>query len=76
MVEVAHSLNKESIPVSVSNVVTRNGRFKEKSVEVNVSLKEVCREHNICLIYHTDTIRLSHLNRSNIYLNRSGSNIF
>ena len=76
LVDVARLLKQESIGVIISKLVKCIDRFSEKAVEVNVFLKELCHEHNIYLIDHTNTIKTSHVNRIKLHLNRSSGSIF
>ena len=73
--DVACSLNKECIGLNISNLVTRNDRFREVAVEASVSLTEFCLEHNTYLIDHTNTIKTSYLNRSKLHLNQFDRNV-
>ena len=75
VVDVAHSFKRESIDLSISNLAKCNDKISERSAEVHVSLKELCRKHNMYLINHTNAIKTPHLNRGKLQLNRSGSNI-
>ena len=35
----------------------------------------MCKDKNICLIDHTNKIKVQHLNKSNLHLNKRGSNV-
>ena len=58
---------------SISNIIMRIDNFFEKAVEVNGYLKQLCIEKNIFLTDHTKTIHSRNINRSKLYLNKSGS---
>ena len=75
VVAIARLLKEKSINVSISNLIEHNDRFSEIAVEVNESLKKVCREHYISLIDHTNSIKTSYLKRSKLHLNGPGSNV-
>ena len=51
----------------------RNNSLKEKTMEVNGYLKQLCIEKNIFLIDHNKTIHSRNINRSKQHLNKSGS---
>ena len=59
--------------VSISNIIIRNDSFNEKAMEVNGYLKQLCTERNIFMIDHPKTIHSRNINRSKLYLNKSGS---
>ena len=63
--------------VSISNIILRtdNKKFNQKDQEVNTHLKDMCKDKNICLIDHTNKIKVQHLNKSNLHLNKRGSNV-
>ena len=50
--------------ISVSNLTTRNDQYRKKTLEVNQHLKVLCREKNMNIIDHGNTITISHLNGS------------
>ena len=51
----------------------RSDSFNEKAMEVNGYLKQLCTERNIFMIDHLKTIHSRNINRSKLYLNKSGS---
>ena len=73
IVNLAITLKNNSQNVSISNIIMRNDNFNEKAMEVNGYLKQLCIEKNIFLIDHTKTIHSRNINRSKLYLSKSGS---
>ena len=69
----AKSLKNEKHDVSVSNVITRKDRWREKAVCVNTHLKDMCTKEN--LFYITDTLKQKHTNKGRLHLNSKGSSI-
>ena len=67
----------ENCDVSISNIILRNDnkKFSQKGQEVNTHLKDMCKEKNIYLIDNTNKIKVQHLNKGKIHLNKRGSNI-
>jgi predicted metallo-beta-lactamase superfamily hydrolase len=74
IVNLAAVLKKEIHDVTVSNIIIRNDKWKEKANDVNNNLKNICMEKNIYLLEHS-TITQKHLNKSRIHLNKTGSDI-
>ena len=69
------SLKNDSHHVSISSIVVRNDKFKEKAAQVNGNLERLSAEPNIYFINHTNNILPQHLNKSKLHLNRKGSSI-
>ena len=69
------SLKNDSHDVSISSIVVRNDKFKEKATQVNENLERLSAEPNIYFINHTNNILPQHLNKSKLLLNRKGSSI-
>ena len=61
--------------VSISSIVVRNDKFKEKAAQDNENLERLCAERNIYFINHAKNILPQHLNKSKLHLNRKGSSI-
>jgi len=61
--------------VAVSELVSRNDKFGDRVSEVNRILRKECSDRNLALIAHNNIIASSHLNRSRIHLNRTGSRL-
>ena len=62
IIELALSVKSNSCDVTLSNITVRNDGHQRKVVETNRHLKELCKENNICLIQHGETITTRHLN--------------
>ena len=54
---------------------SRNDKFGDRVSEVNRILRKECSDRNLALIDHNNIIASSHLNRSRIHLNRTGSRL-
>ena len=52
------SLKSETNAVTISLIVPRKDNLNNKAKEVNSRLINMCGEHDITFIYHTDTIEL------------------
>ena len=70
--DVSSSLKNDSHDVSISSIVVRNDKFKEKAAQVNENLERLCAERNIYFINHAKIILPQHLNKSKLHLNRKG----
>ena len=77
IVNLASSTKGENCCLSVSNIILRtdNRKFSQKGQEVNTHLKDMCKEKNIYLIDNTNKIKVQHLNKGKLNLNKRGSNI-
>ena len=73
--DVGFSLKNDSHDVSISSIVVRNDKFKEKAAQVNENLERLCAKRNIYLLNHANNILLQHLNKSKLHLHRKGSSI-
>ena len=73
--DVGSSLKNDSHDVSISSIVVRNDKFKEKAAQVDENLERVCADRNIYFINHANNILPQHLNKSKLHLNRKGSGI-
>ena len=73
--DVSSSLKNDSHDVSISSIVVRNDKFKEKATQVTENLERLCAERNICFINHANDFLPQHLNKSKLHLNRKGSSI-
>ena len=76
IVDLALNLKSDACQVSVSNLTTRNDQYRKKELEVNQHLNVLCREKNINIIDHGNTITIRHLNGSRLHLNLKGNKIF
>ena len=76
IVELALKLKSDTCQVSVSHLTTQNDQYRKKALEVNQHLKVLCREKNINIIDHGNTIIIRHLNGSRLHLNLKGNKIF
>ena len=73
--DVGSSLKNDSHDVSISSIVVRNDKFKEKAAQVNENLERLCAKRNIYFLNHANNILLQHLNKSKLHLHRKGSSI-
>ena len=73
--DVGSSLKNDSHDLSISSIVVRNDKFKEKTAQVNESLKRLCAERNIYFINHAKNVLPQHLNKSKLHLNKEGTSI-
>ena len=76
IVDLALKLKSDTCQVSVSNLTAGNDQYRKKTLEVNQHLKVLCREKNISIFDHGDTITIRHLNGSRLHLNLKGNKIF
>ena len=60
--------------VSVSALTCRRDEWAQKANEVNRCLKEMCGDRNIGFIPN-ENIKTSHLNRSHLHLNKTGTKL-
>ena len=77
IVNLACQLKNEKHDVSVSTIVLRadDKKLNDKGIEVNVHLKELCKEKNIFLIDHAKKIKAQHLNKGKLHLTKHGSKV-
>ena len=68
-------LINEKRNVTISSLVIRNDKYKEKVKEVNTLLKEVCLRKNFYFLDHSTNIHIKHINKSRVHLNNFGKNI-
>ena len=73
--DVGSSLKNDSHDVSISSIVVRNDKFKEKAAQVNENLERLCAKRNMYFLNHANNILLQHLNKSKLHLHRKGSSI-
>ena len=74
VIDLALSLKSEANAVTISLIVPRKDNLNNKAQEVNSRLINMCGEHDIAFIDHTDTIDTErHLNESKVHLNKSGT---
>ena len=73
--DLASTLKKENNNVCISNIIVRNGKWKDKAVDVNKVLAELCIERNMLLIDNSKRIKQTHLSSRKLHLNRTGSAI-
>ena len=76
IVDLAFKLKSGTCQVSGSNLTIRNDQYRKKALEVNQHLKVLCREKNINIIDHGNTITIRHLNGSRLHLSLKGNKIF
>ena len=77
IIELANSLKNDNNTIHISVIVPRNDNLNNKANEVNSRLINMCRQRELQIINHSETIDpTKHLNESNLHLNRYGSNVF
>ena len=76
-IDLAISLKNDDNFVTVSGIVPRLDDLNNKATEVNRCLVLMCKERNISLISHDESIDPSkHLNETKLHLNSNGIKIF
>ena len=75
IIGVATSLKSDTCDVLVSSITVRNDQHRKKVAEVNIVLKELCKEKNLYNIKHDKKITIKHLNGSKLLLNKKGTSI-
>ena len=75
VVDVACSMKNGEHDVTISNLIVRADRFREKAAEVNEYLAKFCVERNLHLIDHSKRLKTQYLNGSKLHLNRRGTPI-
>ena len=75
--DLAMSLKRESNDVNVSNIVLRtdNPLLNQNGCEINLHLKDLCKERNLYLIDNPKKFKSHHLNKSKLHLDRKGSKL-
>ncbi len=74
--DLATSISERSIEVRISELVPRGDALESKRNKVNISLKELCKQHKFSFIGQSNITPHSHLNNSKIHLNKVGDTIF
>ena len=74
IVNQAYSLKDVNCDVSISNIILRtdNKKLIQKGQGVNTHLKELSKEKSISLIDNANKIKVQHLNKGKLYLNKRG----
>ena len=75
IIGVATSLKSDTGDILVSSITVRNDRYRKKVAEVNIVLKELCKEKNLYYINHDKKVTVKHLNGSKLHLNKKGTSI-
>ena len=75
IIGLATSLKSDTCDVLVSSITVRNDQHRKKVAEVNIVLKELCKEKNLYNIKHDKKITIKHLNGSKLLLNKKGTSI-
>ena len=75
IIGVATSLKSDTCDILVSSITVRNDRYRKKVAEVNIVLKELCKEKNLYYINHDKKVTVKHLNGSKLHLNKKGTSI-
>ena len=69
------SLKSDTCEVLVSSITVRNNQHHKKVAQVNIVLKELCKEKNIYYVNHEKKITDKQLNGSKLHLNKNGTSI-
>ena len=69
IVTLAESMKTKNDKIIVSNIVCYAGSFREKVLEVNAHLEEICAEKNIAVITHSNINPKRHLSKSRLHIN-------
>ena len=66
-------LKNENLEVSFSNIIVRTGNqhLNQKGTEVNKQFLEFCKDVGVNLIDTPKRIKLHHLNKSKLHLNKN-----
>ena len=76
-IDLATTLKNDDNTVTVSGTVPRLDDLNNKATEVNCRLVLMCKERNISVLSHDESIDPSkHLNESKLHLNSNGIKIF
>ena len=77
IVNLACQLKNEKHDVSVSTIIIRadDKKLNDKGIQVNLHLKELCKEKNIFLIDHAKKIKVQPLNKGRLHLTKHGSKV-
>ena len=68
-------MKSHTCDVLVLSITVRNVQRRKKTEEINIVLKELCKEKNLYYINHEKKITVKHLNGSKIHLNRKSISI-
>ena len=72
---MASSLKSDTCNVLVSGITMRNDQHRRKVAEVNIVLKELCKEKYLYYINHEKKITVKHLIGYKLHLNRKCTSI-
>ena len=72
---MATSLKSDTYDVLVSSITVRNDQHRKKVAEINIVLKELCKEKCICYINHEQKVTLKHMKGSKLHLKKKGASI-
>ena len=77
LVNLACSMKGKNCDVSISNIILRNDnkKFNQKDQEVKTHFEDMCEDKNIYLIDDTNKVKVQHLNKGKLHLNKEGSNL-
>ena len=75
IIGLATSLKSDTCDVLVSSITVRKDQYHKKVAEVNIVLKELCKEKNLYYINHEKKVAVKHLNGSKLHLNKKGISI-
>ena len=75
ILELALKLKSETHEVSISNVIVRRGKWSAKVQKLNEHLKQPCRKYNFFLKDNCKFIKIHHLNKIGIHLNKKGGTV-
>ena len=75
IIGVATSLKSDTCDVLVSSITVKNNQHHKKVAQVNIVLKELCKEKKLYHGLHEKKITDKHLNGSKLHLNKNGTSI-
>ena len=77
LVNLACSMKGKNCDAIISNIILRNDnrKFNQKDQEVKTHFEDMCEDNNIYLIDDTNKVKVKHLNKGKIHLNKEGSNL-
>ena len=75
IVQLASELKTKSCDVSISSITARNDQYREKAIEVNKELNNLCLENNSYPIDNGSTINTRHVHGSKLHVTKKGTRI-
>ena len=74
LLTLAHSIKAKDINEISSGLVRRGDNLESKRIKTNTIIKDMCDEENMTYMEHNN-IKVEHLNRSLLHLNKYGDGI-